>query len=516
MGMNAEFTTVQVNTKKKVVFDQHTWLFRITILIIFLAGLGIRLYDLRDAPLDFHPTRQLYSVLKARGMYYQNLESAPDWKRELAVEQWKIQGLIEPPVMERLSAFAYSLAGQEILWLPRLFAITFWMAGAIALLLLCIDIAGKNGAVFALVFYLFSPYLVIASRSFQPDPLMVAMMLFAIWALVRWQRSEQWKWAIMAGVFAGIAIFIKSVVIFPIAAAFLTVSLSKYRLSQVFRKSQVWVMAALTLMPWILFSLYGVFINGQLQSQFSLRFFPQLWKTPEFWLQWNANISRVVGLEFFLLSLLGAFLLCNKVDRRMLIGLFSGYFVYGLVLSYHISTHDYYQLPLVPAVALGIAAVFQQIVGHLRALKWQNAVIVITVASYFLLIKAWDARVELKRTNYRQEVAFWKELGSLFSPNDSVIGITQDYGYRFEYWGWHKIENWFSSADFALRELAGQQIDMQDMFNEKISGKDYFLVTQLEELDRQPFVKELLFENYAIFQQSDDFIVFDLNDSGIK
>ncbi len=516
MGMNAEFINGQVSYRKKMVFEQNNWLFRITILVIFLAGLGIRLYDLTDAPLDFHPTRQLYSALKARGMYYQNLESAPAWQRDLAVQQWKVQGLIEPPVMERLSAFAYSLAGREILWLPRLFAIAFWMAGAIALLLLSIDIAGKNGAVFALIFYLFSPYLVIASRSFQPDPLMVAMMLFAIWGLMRWQRNEHWKWVIIAGVFAGIAIFVKSVVIFPLAAAFLTVSLSKYRLSQVYRKSQVWVMAVLTLLPWLFFSLYGVFINGQLQSQFSLRFFPQLWKTPEFWLQWNANISRVVGLEIFLLSILGAFFLRNKVDRRMLIALFSGYFVYGLVLSYHISTHDYYQLPLVPAVALGVAAAFQQIIENLRAIKWQNVVIVITVASYFLVIKAWDARVELKRTDYRQEVILWKELGALFSADDSVIGITQDYGYRFEYWGWHKIENWFSSSDFALRELAGQQIDMQDLFAEKANGKDYFLVTQLEELDRQPFIKGLLFENYAIFKESDDFIIFDLNNEGIK
>lgn len=495
----------------KVVFDQHQWLFRVALLLIFLSGLGIRLYDLKDAPLDFHPTRQLYSALKARGMYYQNLDTAPAWQRELAVEQWKTQGLIEPPIMERLSAFGYSLIGSEILWLPRLFSIAFWLLGAFALLQICLEIAGKNGAIFALIFYLFSPYLVIASRSFQPDPLMVAMMLLSIWGLVRWQRGENWKWAIFAGVFAGIAIFIKAVVVFPIGAAFLTVVLSKYRIMQVIRKPQVWVMAGLALIPWVLFSIYGVFINGQLQSQFSLRFFPQLWLTPDFWLQWNGNIARVVGMEFFLLSILGAFVLSGKSDRRMVIALFSGYYLYGLILSYHISTHDYYQLPLVPAVAMGLAGVCQVVVEKLRALKWQNVLIVITVTSYFLLIKAWDVRVELKRSNYRNEIVFWQNLGSRFSPEDAIIGITQDYGYRFEYWGWHKIQNWMSSSDFALRELAGQELDMEALFNEQIAEKDYFLVTQLNELNSQPEIKKRLMEKYQLVESNDDYMLFDLN-----
>ena len=50
----------------------------VTALIIILSlGLAIRLYDLTDLPLDFHPTRQMLSALKARGMYYQTLTDAP-------------------------------------------------------------------------------------------------------------------------------------------------------------------------------------------------------------------------------------------------------------------------------------------------------------------------------------------------------------------------------------------------------------------------------------------------------
>ena len=64
--------------------------------LILLLGLGfaIRLYDLTDLPLDFHPTRQLLSALKTRGMYYQTLPDAPADQRDFAIQQWKALGQI--------------------------------------------------------------------------------------------------------------------------------------------------------------------------------------------------------------------------------------------------------------------------------------------------------------------------------------------------------------------------------------------------------------------------------------
>ncbi len=484
-------------------------LYKIAIVFIFLSGFAIRLYDLKDAPLDFHPTRQLFSALKARGMYYQNLESAQDWQRELAVHQWKIQGLIEPPIMERLAAFTYQLVGQEVLWIPRIYAIIFWVLGGIGLLFLTKELTNINGSIFALVLYFFTPYTVYASRSFQPDPLMIALMIFAIYGLVKWGRTQEWKWAIITGIFSGLAIFIKTVVIFPLAIALLVVPILTLGKS-VFKNKQVWIMGLLTILPYALFYFYGLIISGELQSQFSLRFFPQLWITPEFWLQWNGNISRVIGLEFFLGSILGTFMLDKKIDRLMVIGLFLGYFIYGMTLPYHISTHDYYQLPLIPMVLIGISSLFQRILTNLKSSPWSKVLIVLTVVSYFILIKGWDIRVDLKRNDFGSEANAWKEIALLFDQNDAVIGITPDYGYRFEYWGWHKIENWMSSADFSIRELDGQEFDMKSWFEEAVDGKDYFLITQFEELDRQPQVKQLLEENYPVWLSTNDYLIYDL------
>ena len=65
---------------EKVLFERSRPLFWLMIAVIVVVGLAIRLYDLTDLPLDFHSTRQMHSALIARGMYYQNLASAPQWQ----------------------------------------------------------------------------------------------------------------------------------------------------------------------------------------------------------------------------------------------------------------------------------------------------------------------------------------------------------------------------------------------------------------------------------------------------
>ncbi len=222
-------------------------------------------------------------------------------------------------------------------------------------------------------------------------------------------------------------------------------------------------------------------------------------------------ISKVVGFEFFLASIFGILIIKKSIHRVFLSSLLIGYFVYGLTLSHHISTHDYYQLPLVPIVIIGVSVVFSQIIKAIKHPGWVANGVVIGVLLFYAAINAWDVRVTLKRANYDGEVSFWQKMESVFDKNDSIIGITQDYGYRLNYWGWTGIENWMSSSDFSLRELAGQEFDMQALFEKEVEGKDYFLVTQLSELDHQPEIKRILYENYPIKEETSDYIIFDLH-----
>ncbi len=158
------------------------------LILLFGLGLGIRLYQLTNPPLDFHPTRQLLSAIKARGMYYQGRSDVPAVQRQFAVQEWKSKAEIEPEIVERLAALIYRFTGEQI-WIGRIDSSVFWIIGGIFLFLLLRDLVSFDGALIGTAFYLFLPWGVIASRSFQPDPLMVLFIILFWWALNRWGQS---------------------------------------------------------------------------------------------------------------------------------------------------------------------------------------------------------------------------------------------------------------------------------------------------------------------------------------
>ena len=159
-----------ITNDKKTFFGKSPAVLWTTLLLIFLLGLGIRLYDLTDPPLDFHSTRQLWSAIIARGMYYQGVDDVLAWQRDLAVDAWKDKPAIEPTIFESIVALTYRIVDQEIIWIPRIYSSIFWLIGGLGLYFLARDMTSVDGGVMALIIYLFIPFGAIASRSFQPDP----------------------------------------------------------------------------------------------------------------------------------------------------------------------------------------------------------------------------------------------------------------------------------------------------------------------------------------------------------
>jgi hypothetical protein len=104
------------------------------IVVLLLAlGAGLRIFDLTDQPIDFHPTRQLRGAIIARGMYYQMQPGADPQTRQDALAFWASTGQYEPSILERAAAVTYLLAGSEIPWLARLYNSILWLIGGIAL-----------------------------------------------------------------------------------------------------------------------------------------------------------------------------------------------------------------------------------------------------------------------------------------------------------------------------------------------------------------------------------------------
>lgn len=481
------------------------------ILLAAFLGLIVRFYDLTDIPLDFHPTRQFHSALIARGMYYQTQPDAPEWERERAVSQWKAEGLIEPQIMQRLTAFTYRLIGSDQLWAARLWSIFFWTLGGFFLYFLARDIAGLEGAALAVIFYALWPYAAIASRAFQPESLSVASLILALWLSYRWVRQPKLAHAVAAGLACGIAIYTKSTIVFLLAPAIAGLVLSSFTLKSALRNLQVWIIALLSIIPYALYHFYGVYVLKLLGEQYSLRFFPNLWVDPAFYLRWIGEMNHVIGLEIFLLAVAGSLILSKKPASGLFLGLNLGYLLLGFTFSYHISTHDYYHLPLMVSVSLGLALVLKALVSVVQENRKTFSLIVLTsLILVFMLLKAWEIRVTLKRADYRSEPAFWKNLGEELGRDARVTGLMTDYGYRLAYWGWLTVEPWLQNTDINIRELAGAEVNLQQELARLLGENDYFVVTQMSEYENQPLLKEYLENNHSKIIDRENVFVFDL------
>jgi 4-amino-4-deoxy-L-arabinose transferase-like glycosyltransferase len=485
----------------------------VTLGLIIIMGLGIRLYDLTDPPLDFHSTRQLWSAIIARGMYYQGLDDVPAWQRDLAVETWKSKPAIEPTIFESIVAFTYRVVGQEIIWIPRIYSSLFWMIGGLGLYLLARDMTSIDGGVIALAFYIFVPFGAIASRSFQPDPLMVMWIILTWWGFSRWVQSPSWKTAIIAGLFAGIAMIIKSVAIFMLFGGMIALVWSGYGIKKGLKDLQVWVIAILSALPLAAYTIYGLLALG-MESQFQGRFFPELLKDPTHYVRWLGEMKSIVGFSGLVLGLLGIFLFRKVTQRAFVIGLWAGYFLYGLLFPYHFVTHNYYHLPLIPLVALSLAPVADSIFERLVSLNlgWILKSGLIGVIIFATGYQMWDIRVELAQADYRHEPAYWSMLADRVGRSNQIVALTQDYGYRLEYYGWLEVRNWPETGQLAYRDLrGGKPFEFEQWFDEETLDMDYFLVTRIKELDRQPELRDMLYTHYTISDQGEGFVLFDLN-----
>ncbi|MDO9300799.1 MAG: glycosyltransferase family 39 protein, partial [Anaerolineales bacterium] len=161
------------------------------ILFIILLALGglLRLLDITDPPLDFHPTRQLRNTIVARGIYYSLLPQADQQTKDLAQVFRNTTAQYEPPIIESLVAFTYTLTGGESYAVPRIWETFFWLLAGIALFDLARRAVSPWAALLGLAYYLVLPFAVQASRSFQPDPLMTSALVIGVYFLYRWSES---------------------------------------------------------------------------------------------------------------------------------------------------------------------------------------------------------------------------------------------------------------------------------------------------------------------------------------
>jgi 4-amino-4-deoxy-L-arabinose transferase-like glycosyltransferase len=495
------------------IFGHSKLLLYIAILLIFLLGIGVRLVNLTNPPLDFHAWRQLRSASIARGYFYEMMPAADPLLRQKAIDIGHSYDYMEPPVFESIVAITYRLIGQEVLWIARLYAILFWVMGGVGLFLLARKISSVDGALLSEAIYLLLPFGIYASRSFQPDPLMVMGVIWAAYCLYQWSETKTWKWAILAGVISGIAVFIKIFSVFPIAAVAIGLTLYSWPIKKVFKQPQVWVTAAIMIViPGIYYILIlgnagSVYISGWVIS------FSGLLTKGWFYIRWLDYLHNLIDLTLVLVAAASMLLLTGR-KRLLILGMWIGYFLIGMSVPSLIISHSYYNLFAVPLVGLSLAPLGQMFMERIakQGLFWKSIFLAIALIGMFYSV--WNARVQLVANDYHEEVLGWIKMGKELPKDAIIIGISQDYNTRLAYYGWTIIQYWPLVADQQMGVLSGGNMDVNSSywdtyFQEHTANMDYFLVTNMSELNAQPRLKANL-EKYP-YTKGEGYILYDLH-----
>jgi len=472
--------------------------------VLFLAATLLRLYDLTDEPLEVHPTRQMRSALVARALYYPTDPDYPAEIVEFATSQMELVGVIEPPIQEFLSAQLYRLAGEEILWLGRLVSITFWLIGGLAVFSLARQLSTESGGFAALIYYLFLPFGVRFSRTLLPDPMMVAAITISVWALYTWNQKHTLKWAILTGILTGFAILAKSIAGIILILPFAIFILSNASFRQTIKDLQTWLILVLAALPSAIYYYWGLVLDGRLATQFSGRFFPDLWADILLYKSWGLRIILEFGLPAFLLAMAGIFLAKNKANRRLLIFWWVGYFTYGMLFAYHIMTHDYYHLPMLPLTAVSLAITVGWIEEYCRKKRWLKPALIVAVITLLIFAAVGTSQSInfANQTNHRLTLIAYQNLAHTLEdlPQGGIFALSEDYETSFRFYTFTNARHWPHLGDLNYYELSGSGQEDIDTFWEKTEGTSYFLVADWKELERQPFLESQLSSLPILYQ----------------
>lgn len=478
--------------------------------ILFLAGLGVRVYDLTDLPLDFHPTRQLRSAILARGLYYEMQPHTDAGQQAAALQAMNSLEAYEPPIFESLTALTYVVLGGEHLWIARLYAILFWMIAAWMIYLTLRRWNLEKGALPGLGVFLFVPFLVQASRSFQPDPFMVMWIALFVYSLDRYLETPTVKWAVLTGILGGVAVLVKVVAGFFVASALILACIHRFGWRAALKSGKNWGIAAGIILP---AAVYYLFIlgdrSGGFFSSWTLSFLSLL-ISPGFYADWLHMLDSLFSLSLVVIALFSVFLLPDG-SRPTVLGLWIGYFLYGLFSPYQFITHTYYHLPMGLLLAYSLPALAELAIRKLQAESTFSRVAVLLIFIGISGYSLWVGRSILAVDNYRSEPLGWQKIAAALPKDGPVIALTQDYGNRLMYFGMVKVSDyWPTTSGQNLSEARGKgQKDFEATFEKLTAGKRYFLVTAMGQLDSQPDLKEKLM-TYSVVSQGESYVIYDL------
>jgi len=436
--------------------------------LILILGFAVRLYKIGNPIADWHSWRQADTASVSRVYVQQGINLLLPKFHDISNIQTGIfnpQGyrMVEFPFYNALNAIlAVNFKSISLEVWARLITICTALTTSFFLYLIGKRLMGRWMGIFSAFFYLFIPYNIYFTRVILPDPMGVMFGVISLWAFLEFTESNKKILIYISGIFFGCAMLIKPYLgfyLFPI----IYLAIKKYGLKIFFKDKKIIfgtiIFLILSFVPFFLWRaweakfpegipFYIWAFNGNL-----IRFKPSWW----YWI-FGERLGHLIlgslGLIPFIFGILN-----TKVKNLFIQVFLAGALFYVIVVADANVMHDYYQILIIPALALSLAA------GTIYL--WKNQVFnliltrtILVISIGVMLITGWNQIVGDYNINHPEIVEAGTEVDKITPKNALVVapynGDTA-FLYQTNRWGWPALDG---SIDDIIKEGASYYVSV--------------------------------------------------------
>lgn len=360
----------------------------IAIVFVVLLALFLRLYKI-DRPLaDWHSWRQADTAAVARNFIKEGFNPfIPKFddmsKQANGLDNPNRYRFVEFPIYNSLIALVWKFTGIETLY-ARLTTVVLTLFSTYLLYLIVKRFSSVTTAILSAFFFATIPYNVFYSSTILPGPFMVFSVLGLYYSFIKFQENEKVIYLIVSIIFANLALLS-----WPIAAFFflpvLYLAFEKHKLN-ILKNPKLWIFALLSIVPliswriWILNFPQGIpnwrFLLNESNIRFKGAFFR--WIFAE---RLGNLILTFGGVSLFILGIVTK----HGKEKMFYYAMLASGLIYIIVFASGNVRHDYYQVPLIPALSIFLARGVNILISGNQSFINRNAGILVSVFLIFLL-----------------------------------------------------------------------------------------------------------------------------------
>jgi hypothetical protein len=347
--------------KKLYRFTQNKYFTYFTLTVILLGAFGVRLYKIDNAVADWHSWRQADTASVSKIFVEEGIDLLRPRYHDLSKIQTGYENLegfrfVEFPAFNLIHVLLYSsfpTLGFNIS--GRLVSVLFAVLTSYFLYRIGRIMFDKTVGLMAAFFYAFLPFNIYFTRVILPDPMSVSLGVGSVYFFVNYTKSKRLTQLFISSLLMAVAVLVKpNAVFFGVPIIYL--ALKKYKISNILKNKWLFLAVNIIFIPFLLWR-YWMYreelVRGIAHWEWAfngngIRFRPSFWN----WIFGERLAKLILGYWAVLPFSVGVI----AVKRLNIVHAFVvGSLLYVSVFASANVMHDYYQVFIIPSVALALA-----------------------------------------------------------------------------------------------------------------------------------------------------------------